>query len=58
MKEEILCKKCICAVICADKQFCLREPLFTYTERVKCKDYAQGTPSTEQEWKDYHNGKN
>ena len=57
MKKEILCKTCICAITCKDKQFCLCEPLFTYTERSECKDYIKGIPSTEEEWEDFQNGK-
>lgn len=50
---EILCKTCICAVLCKDKQFCLNEELFTYTAKTSCQDYIQGTPMTEQEYEDY-----
>ena len=57
----ILCETCSYWVKCrlTDKAavkgawgFCVREELFTYTQRDKCKDYQKGEPITSEEWED------
>ena len=58
----ILCKSCLCWVDCGKKNnkpygFCLCEYLFTYTAKTSCKEYINGTPSTNKEWEDFHNEK-
>lgn len=62
--KEVLCKSCLCWIDCDPKGrkgkpygFCLCRDLFSYTAETECKDYVNGTPSTDKEWEDYQNGK-
>lgn len=58
MKKDVLCETCNFWVDCTREDnkphgFCICRDLFTYTYETRCKDYAKGTPISEDDFENW-----